>query len=296
MELRQLEYVLAVIDHGGFTRAADAVHVAQPTLSQGIRTLEQELGVELFERVGRGVRVSPAGRAFEPPARRAMLETETARMAATEVLALRSGHLTVIALPTLVVEPLVPWIGRFRTAYPGITVHLVEAEGADAVPEAVRDGRADIGLAEVEGASHGLRVETIIEQELVAICPPGSRLATTVSLRELVTMPLVATPEGTSTRRLVESAFSGLGRVPRVAVEVSQREAILPLVLAGAGIAFVPLRIAEQARGAGAVVARTRPMLSRRVGLVRREASSNPIVAAFVALVRNDDTVAAGGR
>ncbi len=296
MELRQLEYVLAVIDHGGFTKAADAVHVAQPTLSQGIRTLERELGVDLFERVGRGVRLSSAGRAFEPPARRALLEADGARMAATEVLALHSGHLTVIALPTLVVEPLVPWIGRFRTAYPGITVHLVEAEEADAVPDAVRDGRADIGLAEVEGQRHGLRAETVIEQELVAILPPGTSLAATVSLRELVTMPLVATPAGTSTRRLVESAFSGLGRVPRVAVEVSQREAILPLVLAGAGIAFVPLRIAEQARSAGAVVARTRPMLRRRVGLVRREASSNPIVAAFIALVRNGETVEAGGR
>jgi LysR family transcriptional regulator, carnitine catabolism transcriptional activator len=289
MELRQLEYVLAVIDHGGFTRAAEAVHVAQPTLSQGIRTLEQELGVELFDRVGRGVRLSSAGQAFEPPARRAMLEVDSARMAATEVLALQSGHLSVIALPTLVVEPLVPWIGRFRAAWPGITVHIEEAEEADAVPNAVRDGRADIGLAEIEGELRGLRAETVIEQELVVICPPGAPLADTVSLRELVTMPLVATPEGTSTRRLVESAFRGVGPAPRVAVEVSQREAILPLVLAGAGIAFVPLRIAEQARAAGGVVVRTRPALRRRVGLVRRAETSNPIVAAFTASVRGAD-------
>ena len=286
MELRQLEYVLGVIDHGGFTRAAEALHVAQPTLSQGVRSLELELGVDLFERVGRGARLSAAGVAFEPAARRALQEVDHARMAATEVLALRAGHLAVIALPTLVVEPLVRWIGRFRGQYPGLTLHVVEAEEADAVPAAVRDGRADVGLAEVEGAIRGLHAEIVFEQELAVIGPPATALGDVVSLRRLATMPMVVTPPGTSTRRLVEGAFRGLARTPRVAVEVQQREAILPLVLAGAGIAFVPRRIAEQARAAGAAVASTRPALRRRVGLIRREGSANPVVAAFVTTAR----------
>jgi LysR family nitrogen assimilation transcriptional regulator len=285
MELRQLEYVLAVIDHGGVTRAAEALHVAQPTLSQGVRTLERELGVELFERIGRGVRLSVAGRAFEPAARRAVRDADDARLAATEVLGLRAGRLTVIALPTLVVEPLVRWIGAFRGAYPGITVHVHHAEEADAVPARVGDGRADLGLGDVDPPSAGLHVEHAFDQDLVAICPPGFDVADEVPLRRLASLPIVVTPPGTSTRRLVDAAFEEFGRKPEVAVEVDQREAILPLVLAGAGISFVPRRIGEQARAAGAVVARTRPMLRRRVGLIRRDGIPGPIAAAFVATV-----------
>jgi DNA-binding transcriptional LysR family regulator len=286
MDLRQLGYVLAVIDNGGFTRAAEAIHVAQPTLSQGIRTLEIELGVDLFERVGRGARLSAAGRALEPAARRAIAEAESARQAATEVLGMRAGRITLITLPTLAVEPLVDWIGAFRAAYPGVVVQVLHAEEADEVPARVRDGRADIGLGEVDGSPAGLVVELEFDQRLVAVCPPGTPVAAEVPLTRLVGMPLVVTPPGTSTRRVVDVAFRRLGRDPQVAVEVAQREAILPLVLAGAGTAFLPLGIAEQARDDGAVLARTRPSLRRRVGLLRRTGHMSPAVAAFVALVR----------
>lgn len=290
VELRQLEYVLAAIDHGGFTPAAEALHVAQPTLSQGIRTLEVELGVQLFDRVGRGVRLSSAGQAFEAPARRALQEAANARLAATEVVALTSGHVTIISLPTLVVEPLVRWVGRFRQAYPGVTVNVIEAEEADEVPAAVRQGRADLGLAELQGATEGLDTETVIEQELMAICPPGTDLGEIVSLRRLVTLPIIATPIGTSTRRLVDQAFADVGRPPDIAVEVGQREAILPLVLAGAGISFVPRRTAERAQAEGAVAARTRPRLRRRVGLIRRSGTTNPAVAAFLEATQDPRT------
>jgi DNA-binding transcriptional LysR family regulator len=285
LELRQLEYVLAVIDHGGFTRAAEALHVAQPTLSQGVRTLERELGVDLFDRIGRGVRLSAAGRAFEPSARRAVRDAGDARLAATEVLGLRAGRLSVIALPTLVVEPLVRWIGAFRGAYPGVTVEVHHAEEADAVPSQVRDGRADLGLGDIDARAADLRVEHAFDQELVAICPPGSSVEPEAPLTRLAGLSIVVTPPGTSTRRIVDAAFEGIGRTPDIAVEVDQREAILPLVMAGAGISFVPFRIAEQARTAGAVVVRTRPVLRRRVGLIRRDGSPGPVVAAFVTTV-----------
>ncbi len=284
MELRQLEYVLAAIDHAGFTRAAEALHVAQPTLSQGIRTLELELGVDLFDRIGRGVRPSTAGRALEPAARRALREASAARMAVADVRGLHAGHLTVIALPTLVVDPLVRWIGSFRRAYPGITVEVRHAEEADAVPDFVRDGRVDVGLGDVAALPAGLQSALEFDQELVAICPPGTVLRDDGSLVELADLPLIVTPAGTSSRRLVDAAFTDAARRPVVAVEVDQREAILPLVLAGAGMAFVSLAVAEQARAAGAVIVRTRPALRRRVGLIRRSGPAGPATAAFVAL------------
>ena len=88
MDLRQLSYVVAVADHGGFTRAAEAVHVTQPALSQAVRTLEAELGVELFHRTGRSVVLTAAGEALLGPARRALRDAETARAAVAEVAGL----------------------------------------------------------------------------------------------------------------------------------------------------------------------------------------------------------------
>src|SRR3954454_16136903 len=105
MELRQLEYVLAVVDEGGFTRAADASHVSQPSLSQGIRSLERELGVELFHRLGRSVRLTAAGEALLDPARQIMRQVETIKAAAAQVAGTSAGHLDLVALPTLAVDP-----------------------------------------------------------------------------------------------------------------------------------------------------------------------------------------------
>src|SRR5437763_4983385 len=85
MDLRQLEYLVAVVDHGGFTRAADALFVAQPSLSQGVRTLEAELGVPLFHRLGRRVELTSAGEALLEPARRMLRDATTARAAVAEV-------------------------------------------------------------------------------------------------------------------------------------------------------------------------------------------------------------------
>ncbi len=285
MELRQLEYVLAAIDESGFTRAAEVLHVAQPTLSQGIRSLERELGVELFDRIGRGVRLSTAGRALEPAARRALREAGAARMAAAEVLGLRAGLLTVIALPTLVVDPLVGWIGAFRRAYPGIAIQIRHAEEAHAVPDFVREGRVDLGLGDVDSLPPGLHAESAFDQELIAICPPGTKLPNEVTLAQLAEIPLIATPSGTSSRRLVDRAF-GVSR-PIVALEVDQREAIVPLVLAGAGMSFVSRAIAEEAQRAGAVIGWTRPRLRRRVGLIRRSGPPSPVIAAFTSMVKH---------
>ncbi len=285
MELRQVEYVLAVIEHGGFTRAAEALHVAQPTLSHGIRTLEQELGVDLFDRVGRGVRLSAAGRAFAPAARRARQDLAAARDAARDVAGLEAGELSIMALPTLVVDPLVAWVGAMRAAHPGVQVRIVEAEEATAVPTAVRDGLVDLGLAELDDVGPPLVTEVAVDQELLVIAPPGADLGATVTLSRLASLPVVATPAGTSTRRLLDRALEGVDATPTLAVEVEQREAILPLVLAGAGVSVVPPRIAEQARRAGAVVARPRPVLRRAIGVVRRPGPPGPAAAAFLALV-----------
>jgi len=124
MELRQVDYVLAVVDEGSFTAGAAAIGVAQPSLSESIRRLERELGVRLFHRVGRRVGLTDAGRAFEGPARRLVRERELVLEAVGGVRTLDHGMLDLVSLPTLAVDPLASLVGRFRVAHPGIMVRI----------------------------------------------------------------------------------------------------------------------------------------------------------------------------
>src|SRR5690349_11124510 len=118
MDARQLEYVVAVVDHGSFSAAAAALHVAQPSLSQGVRSLEAELGVELFTRTGRSVVLSEAGRALVDPARQVLADLAVARAAVGDVAGLVAGHLDVVCLPTLAAAPTAGLVGRLRSAHP----------------------------------------------------------------------------------------------------------------------------------------------------------------------------------
>src|SRR3954466_182659 len=149
MDLRQIEFVLAVADAGGFTRGARAVHVAQPSVSQAVRALEEELGTPLFWRLGRTVSLTPAGEAFVAAARHVVRGVESVRAAVEAVTELQTGHLDLVALPTLVVDPLAGLIGAFRRAYPRVTVRVVAPEDAAGVAARIRDGRCELGLAEL---------------------------------------------------------------------------------------------------------------------------------------------------
>ncbi len=100
MDARQLGYFLAVVDHGGFGRAADQIHIAQPSLSQAIANLERELGVQLFHRVGRGVVLSEAGRQLVEPARQVLRDLDVARAAAQSVKGLQTGRLDLVSMPS----------------------------------------------------------------------------------------------------------------------------------------------------------------------------------------------------
>jgi DNA-binding transcriptional LysR family regulator len=296
MELRQANYVVAVVEHGGFGRAARALGVSQPTVSQSISALEHELGVALFHRVGRRVTLTAAGAAFLEPARQLQRDAAIARQAVRDVQAAASGRLDLVALPTLAVDPLAPLIGRFRTTYPAITVRLVEPEDAAAVATMVRDGRCELGFAQLP-VGQGLAVIELGPQEIMAVCPPGTAVPKRgrLAVDAVAAEPLVATPRGTSTRDLIEHALAGATVAPSIAVETGNREALLPLVLSGAGTCFLPAPQARRAAELGAVVIGLDPPVRRRVGMIHRRAPLSPAAAAFIALV-GDEGGDHGGR
>lgn len=289
MDIRQLRYFLAAVDHGGFTRGAAAVHVAQPSLSQAIAGLERELGVDLFVRTGRSVRLTAAGDALAERARRVLREIADLTAAAADIAGLRTGRLEIVALPTLAVDPLAGLIGEMRAAHPGVAIAVHEPEDAAAIDRWVVSGRADLGLTDLTtgGRGQGLRRVELFRQDVVAVCPPGHRTPTgPLTARDLAAMPLIAAPKGTSTRRLLDQVLARAGAEPNIAVETDQREAIVPLVLAGAGTALLPSGLARDARERGARTIALRPAVSRRIGMLHRRGSVSPAAAAMVALAQ----------
>ena len=172
MELHQLRYALAVVDHGTFTAAAEACFVAQPSLSHAIRTLERELGVELFARIGRRTVLTAAGEAFVPPAREALRALDTLRADVDAVGGVVAGHLDLVALPTLAVEPVTPLVGAFRVQHPGVTIRLAHPEGTDELVELVRSGDSELGITELPVTAARITTMPLGRQELVAILPP----------------------------------------------------------------------------------------------------------------------------
>ncbi len=287
MDERRLRYFLAVVDDGSVTGAAERLHVAQPSLSQSLRALERELGAELFVRAGRGLHLNSAGEALVGPARQALRVLDAARAAVGEVVELAAGALQIAALATLAVDPLSALIGGFRSAHPGVVVRVREPETAEGVATLVRAGECELGLAHLPLPADGLQTVELGTQELLFVLPPGSASGGPLSPASLRAVPLVLSPPGTSTRMLLEGALHAVDVAPRIAVETDSREAIVPLVLAGAGAALLPAPLAHEAARRGAVVRAARPRIARRIGLVQRDGPLSAAARAFAALARS---------
>ena len=284
MDLRRLGHFLAVADHGGFTRAARAVFVSQPALSLAVRELEDELGTELFYRVGRQVRLTPAGQALLGPARQALRDVDTARAAVASVTGLLTGSLTLGSLPTLAADPLAGLVGRFRTAHPGVLVDLAAPEDTADLAGLLQTGECELGLAEGATLPAGLTTRELTRQRLLVILPPGTTRAAQLAVGELGSLPFIAAPRGTSSRRLLDEALTSVGLSPAIAVVTAQREAILPLVLAGAGAALLPEPLARVAARLGAVVSDPSPPITRSIVLAHRPGPLAPAARRFLDL------------
>jgi len=285
MDARQLKFFLAVIDYGGFSRAAEQLFIAQPSLSQTIAGLERELGVPLFHRVGRGVVPSDAAERLIGPARQVMRDLATAQSAIDAVKGITTGQVEIISMPSPAVEPLTTIMTGFVEKHPDITISVAAAFEPDDVLHAVRTGEVEVGLL---GASTSLkvadlRVLPIEDQELVLITAPDGPLACidTITPTDLTGHGLVVAPKGSLMRARVDEVLSS-GVEAKVVAEVAHRTSILPMVLAGVGDALLPAGWSRLARAAGARVVRIAPPSHLHIAMVTRRAPLTPASAAFV--------------
>ena len=297
MERRQLEYFLAVIDHGGFTSAATALHVSQPALSAAVKSLEKDLGALLFHRLPRGVRLTEAGTEFAQPARMIMRELDTARARVDAVKGLIAGRLDIISLPGMLLDPLAPVIGRFRRRHPRVRVRVVQAEAAEDVRNAVRAGDAELGLTDaVEAADKDVVGEPILEQELVAVLPPGTPPppAGVLTLEDLLRMDVITGPPGTAIRDVLtrEGARLGLEVGPRLRSRRAARRCTWPCWRRDRHPA--PPGGAAR-RSARRQIVSLQPSQTRLVYLLRRDAPLSPAAHAIHALLSPEGNITERG-
>jgi DNA-binding transcriptional LysR family regulator len=288
LDVRQVSYFLAVVEHGGFSRAASALDVAQPTLSQSVRALERELGAELFHRVAHGVVLSAAGKAFVGPARQLLRGIAAARLAAGSSGDRSELALDLVTVPVLAVHPGASLVGSFRRAHPDIFVRIDEPDTDDGLHVLIRDGHSELGLSHLPLPHLGLEVVPLGVQELWLALPPGTDVdpGPSMPLTRLQDADVIGVPRGSWQRDLVERALLDHGVRTRLVVEVGPREAVVPLVLGGAGVAFVPRETAQAAVARGAVVRPTDPPLRQEYGLVHRPGPLSTAARAFVAHAR----------
>jgi LysR family transcriptional regulator, carnitine catabolism transcriptional activator len=281
----RLAHFLAVVDHGTVTAGAAAEFVSQPALSQSLKELERELGVALFDRVGRALRLTAAGEALVEPARQVLRDVQNAAAAVAAVAEVVAGRLDLACLPTLAVDPMARLVGAFRAAHPGVTVRLADPDDPAGLLGQVRSGEVEVAVTEMpDPTPAGLVVHRLAAQDLVWIVPPGDAASA-----------FVTTPPGTSSRRHLEDACAREGTALAIAVETAQREAIVPLVVAGAGAALFPRALAQTAIAHGARVRPCRPPARRAIALVHRPGPLSPAAQRFRALALDADEPACAG-
>jgi DNA-binding transcriptional LysR family regulator len=272
MELRQLQYFVSVAEQRNFTRAAELLHVAQPSLSQQIRALEREIGAALFERTSRSVRLTAAGESLLPHARRALAAVDDARHEIAEQAAAPSGVVRLGMTPTVAIHLLPAWLASFIHRFPAIEVRLFES-GAVALEGDLVSGAIDLAVVTLPAQHASLQVRPIVEEELLLGVAPGHPFAArdAVGLEEAAEEPFVLYREGYGLRESVLSACHQAGFRPRVVLDGGETETVLRLCAAGLGVTLVP-RLALDGSPDRPIGVRLRPPTPRRtLGLAWRD-------------------------
>lgn len=248
MELRQLEYFVAVAEEANFTRAAERVRISQSGVSAQIRQLERELGATLIDRSRRSVTLTVAGEAALVQARAALAATAAVAQAVGEVTGLIRGRLVVGMVVGCTVQPLFDALAGFHRRHPGIEIALLEANSGRLVDE-IRSGAVDLALIGTAAPTPvGLHALTIVSEPLVALVPPGHPLASrrTVQLADISRHPIVCMPRGTGIRTVLETDCAAAGVQPVVALEASAADAVADLAARGLGVAILSASMASR--------------------------------------------------
>ena len=240
MELRQLIYFDAVVRHGGFTRAAESLHIAQPAISAQIRRLETELGTVLLQRSTRRVSLTHAGELFWARTRRALDELDAARADLDQLSSVLRGRVRIGATQVMGTLHLSVQLADFRRRYPGLGLTL-RSGLMEVLLEALDDGELDVVLGPIHAdLSPRYVARPLVDETLALVSPPGHRLSDpSGSLAAARDESFVCLPAGSGLRDILTKAAAAAGFVPRIEFETYSPASIRELVAAGLGVALV---------------------------------------------------------
>ena len=279
VSLRQLRAFVALAEQRNFTRAASLAHLSQPAFSALIRSLEDELGVRLFDRSTRHVDPTAEGREFETSARRVIAEFDGALAGVRDHAARRRGRVALALLPSLAAGWLPGVLAAYRARYPGIELEVADVLSEPCI-ERVASGRADFALAAIRADTPELRAELFCSDDFHLVCRADHPLAAASELRvrDLATWPFVHLARTSSVRQYLEAAFHP--QQMNTLMEVEQLATVMGMVRAGLGISVVPALTLFHFQQIELV---TRPLtlagLQRQIYLVRRRDRSLSLAA-----------------
>ena len=297
MELRQLRYFVEVAETEHLTQSAKTLFVTQSTLSHGLRQLEQELGVHLFDRVGRGLKISQAGLIFKGYVGRALQEVEAGRMALTRLNDLQVGTLTVGVIPTFLNSLVPAAVASFSALYPGIKVAIRDLR-ADLIEDLLINGQLDVGIAFHPAEREEIDTEHLFTEQLQLLVSANHCLARrrTLPIALLDGLPLCLLPRSFATRRMLDASFKTAGMKPLVRVEMESVGALIAACETGELSTIVPER-AARVNGHMHAITLTDPQPTRHAGLLWRKGASRSVAAqAFVGLLRPETSDQSDGK
>ncbi|WP_167138591.1 LysR substrate-binding domain-containing protein [Diaminobutyricimonas sp. TR449] len=280
MNLEQLRSFVEVARLGNFTRAAEQLHLAQPSLSRQIASLEQDLGAELFHRARGGSSLTVAGESLLPLARRMLADAESVRRELAELAGLERGRVRLGATPTLCISLVAEVLSAFHAAHPAIELHLSE-QGSRRLLDELAGGELDLALITTSDATSAeqFTVTPLLVEELVVISSAGAPPVTTrdtIGFEEVAALPQIVFSETYDLRSTTDAAFNAAGLTPDVVLEGAEMDAVLRFVERGLGVAIVPAMVLIDRPGLRSVRL-ARPPLTRTISLARPAGATSTI-------------------
>jgi DNA-binding transcriptional LysR family regulator len=272
VNLEQLRGFVEVARVGNFTHAAELLHLAQPSLSRQIASLEADLGAELFRRSRSGSTLTTAGESLLPLARRMLADAESVRRELGELAGLTRGRVRLGATPTLCISLVTEVLSAFHSAYPAIELHLSE-QGSRGLLDELAGGELDLAIITTSNATSvgEFTVTPLLIEELVVISssstPPIAKRRT-IQLDEVADLPQIVFSSTYDLRSTTDAAFRAADLSPRAVLEGAEMDAVLRFVERGLGVAIVPAMVLIDRPGLRSVRLGP-PTLTRTISLAR---------------------------
>jgi len=284
MEIHQLEYVVAVETYRSFTRAAESKNVSQSSLSQQIKKLEDELGVNLFVRTTRSVQLTPAGAEFVLHAKRILSEINKTRQSILEFSSYERGHLTIGIMPVISYYNLIPMLATFKKNFPGVKLNLIESE-CEGLYNLLRSAKIDAAIFSLAKNDQQFKHYELQKEQLVLVVnknhPFASKLS--IELKELENEKLITPPVDSGNYQDFLQACLSIGFEPKVLMHCSQIATIADLVRGELGLAILASCVARSINDPNIAIIPITPTINRKIYLaVRKDDSLMPILKVFV--------------